>query len=107
MIIRELRRRAQRFIVPSLVICLVAYFMYHLIQGGRGLLAMRELEQTLAEYRQRVGDLKEKHDQMLQKVRLLRPESLCPDMLEERAKAVLGYTRKNEQVVLREDLETD
>lgn len=107
MIIRELRRRAQRLIVPSLAICLVAYFMYHLIQGSRGLLAMRDLEHTLGEYRNRVTDLKAKHDQMVQKVRLLRPESLCPDLLEERAKAVLGYTRKNEQVVLKEELEKE
>jgi cell division protein FtsB len=107
MVIRELRRRAQRFIIPSLAICLVAYFMYHLIQGGRGLLAMRDLEHTLGEYRGRIADLKTKHDQMMQKVSLLRPESLCPDLLEERAKAVLGYTRKNEQVVLNEELEKE
>src|SRR5687768_7622573 len=100
MIIRELRRRSQRFIASSLAICLVAYFAYHLIQGSRGLLALRELEQTLGEYRQRIAELKEKQDRMIQKVHLLRPESLCTDLLEERAKAVLGYAHKNEQVVL-------
>lgn len=107
MLIRELRRRAQRFIVPSVVICLVGYFAYHLIQGSRGLLAMKDLERTVTEYQDRLAQLKEKHDQMLQKVRLLKSDSLCPDLLEERAKAVLGYTRQNEQVVLRDEFEKD
>jgi cell division protein FtsB len=34
------------------------------------------------------------------KVKLLRPDSLDPDMLEERAREVLNYTREDEVVVM-------
>jgi cell division protein FtsB len=104
MLIRELRRRAQRFIAPSFAIFLVAYFLHHLIQGERGMLALRNLEATLEEYHQRLHQLKHAHDLLAHKVHLLKPGSLCPDLLEERAKAVLGYTHKNEQIVLRNEL---
>lgn len=100
MLIRELRRRMSRFLIPSIALSLSLYFLYSLFQGSRGLVALKKLEVSAGEYREKLDHLRDEHDQLAHKVRLLRPESLCPDLLEERAKAVLGYSHENEQVLL-------
>ena len=100
MLIRELRRRINRFLIPSIALSLTLYFVYSLFYGSRGLVALKELEIKAEEYRTTLDALGEKHDQLAHKVKLLRPESLCPDLLEERAKAVLGFTHADEKVIL-------
>lgn len=100
MMIRELRRRINRFLIPSIALSLSLYFLYSLFQGSRGLVALKKLEVSAGEYREKLDNLRNEHDQLAHKVRLLRPESLCPDLLEERAKAVLGYSHESEQVLL-------
>lgn len=100
MLVRELRRRINRFLIPSIALSLTLYFVYSLFYGSRGLVALKELETKAGEYRSNLNALRERHDQLAHKVRLLRPESLCPDLLEERAKAVLGFTHADEKVIL-------
>lgn len=100
MLIRELRRRINRFLIPSIALSLTLYFVYSLFYGSRGLVALKELEIKAEEYRTNLDALREKHDQLAHKVKLLRPESLCPDLLEERAKVVLGFTHADEKVIL-------
>ncbi|NCP62163.1 MAG: septum formation initiator family protein [Alphaproteobacteria bacterium] len=102
MIIRDLRRRARRYTVQSIILCLVLYFLYHLIQGGRGIMTLRSLEDSLDKASVELSVIKEKHDKLEHRVNLMKPGSICPDLLEEQAKNVLGYARQNEKIVLSE-----
>ncbi len=105
----EIRRRA-RHIVPQVVLaCTLGYFAYHTTQGERGLLAWLHLEKELrvAESEaavlaaERVGGVGAAARRRLEhRVRLLRPDSLDPDMLEERARALLNYGRDDEVIIL-------
>lgn len=102
MILRDLRRRAQKYALQSIILCLLLYFLYHLIQGGRGIMSLRSLEVSLTEAKTRLDTLKEEHERMAHRVNLMKPGSVCPDLLEEQAKQVLGYVHENECIVLDE-----
>jgi len=99
-LIHEVRRRSNKYFIPCLALVLTIYFIYSLIQGGRGLIALNNLEKTVHERERRFAALQVQHDRMAHTVNLLHPNSLCPDLLEERAKAVIGYAHENEQIYL-------
>ncbi len=101
MFLRELRRRAPHFIGPSIAIYAIAYFAYHMIQGERGLIAWQKLDLKVQQTETEFAALQKEHDILENRVKLLRDESLCPDLLNERAKKVLGYLHPNEVVVNR------
>lgn len=100
MILRELRRRSHRYLMPSLLVCVIAYFVYHLIQGKRGLWALYTLQVAEQDYQKKLADKRAQHAHLLHQVKLMRNESLCPDLLEEQAKQVLGYTHPHEKILL-------
>jgi cell division protein FtsB len=100
MLLREIKRRSNRFLGPSISICLVVYFAYHLVEGRRGLLAWQSLEARLARAQERLTTLKKDEEVLENRVKLLRPESICTDLLVERAKEVLGYVDPHEIVVM-------
>ena len=94
-----LRRRARHVLVPVLGALLVAYFGYHAIEGDRGLLAYLALTQELKKA-EISRDLIGADRQVLERrVALLRPEGVDPDMLDERARAVLNDIGPNESVI--------
>jgi len=103
MLLREIKRRSNRFLGPSVAICLVAYFAYHLVEGRRGLFAWQHLEVQLTRVQERVTGLKKEEQTLANRVNLLRPEAVCTDLLVERAKEVLGYVHPNEVVMMTEE----
>ena len=100
MLLRDLRRRAKKYSFQSLILCLVLYFLFHLIQGGRGIVTLKSLETALETSREDLTTLKKQHKQLEHRVSLMKPGAICPDLLEEQAKSVLGYTHKGEKVVI-------
>ena len=84
--------------IIGVMLCL--YFAYHTVFGHRSILTLHKLdhhiESTVSE-----RDLVQKKRQNLEvRVLAMRPDSLNPDLLEERARLVLGYKRKDEVMVL-------
>lgn len=100
MLLRDLRRRVKKYGLSTLVLGLVLYFLFHLIQGGRGLMKLQSLQTSLEKAEQDLTRLKQEHDDLEHKVSLMKPGAVCPDLLEEEAKATLGYTHPGEKVVL-------
>ncbi len=96
----EIRRRA-RHIVPQVVLaCTLGYFAYHTTQGERGLLAWLQLETELRVAPRAAAVLAAERRRLERRVRLLRPDGLDPDMLEERARILLNYGRDDEVLIL-------
>lgn len=95
----ELRTRARQIIGPVLAATVFGYFAYHAVQGDRGLLAWIKLGQQVEEARLELTRIEMKRDALAKRVRLLHPESLDPDMLEERVRAVLGYVAKDDVMI--------
>lgn len=98
-VLNEIRDRIRQVAPQVLAACVVAYFVFHAIQGERGLLAYLQLTQQLEETEAVAEELSEKRNDWEHKVSLLKPGSLDRDMLEERARKVLNYLREDEVVI--------
>jgi cell division protein FtsB len=94
----EIRKRARHAIAPVLFLCFAAYLAYHTVNGERGLIAWAHMTQQLAQVNGALSLARVERDRLERRVMLLRPDSLDPDMLEERARAVLNYGLPNERV---------
>lgn len=96
---RELKRRARDVIGPVLGFCVVGYFVYHSIEGDRGLLAYARLTERLSEARAQLEEIQAERKALDQRVSLLRTDNLDPDMLDERAREILNYSRPDEIIM--------
>jgi len=96
----ELRARARHIVGPVLGICASCYFGFHAIHGDRGLLALKQLTASVDEAREVYDQTRLERLTLERKVKLLHPDSLDPDMLEERARIMLGFGLPDEIVVL-------
>jgi cell division protein FtsB len=98
-LIAEFRARARYVVGPAIGVCAVSYFIYHVIHGDRGLIAWRNLEQRVAVARLELAHIRSERQTLEHRVRLLHPESLDPDMLDEWARRILNYGQSNEIVI--------
>ena len=101
-VIDEIRRRARAITGPVLAISLVGYFAYHLFVGDRGLIAWLQLTQQLHDAKATLAALDGERQALDHRVGLLRPDHLDPDMLDERARAVLNLAAPDEIVIQRD-----
>lgn len=100
LLIREAKRRSRQIIAPILATAVIGYFLYHAVHGERGLFAYASLSEQVEQARAELAALRTDREALEHDVRLLRPNSLDLDMLEERARAVLNYVDEQD-VVLR------
>jgi cell division protein FtsB len=91
--------RTQSYAPTVILGFLIFYFGFHALTGERGLLATQRRQETLAA-RQRELDalLHEKHELEV-RARLLDNHSLSADLLEERARTLLGFVGPNDYVI--------
>jgi len=99
-IARYARKQLKSIVGPAIGAGLSLYFGYHLLEGERGLNAWVRLTD---EIRAAKADAEQVHAEKLaqdQRVSLLRPEHLDPDMLDEQARAALNLVGPGEIVIL-------
>jgi cell division protein FtsB len=94
-----LRSRLGRAIVPVACLCIMGYFAYHAIHGDNGLLRLAEIREVRQELSHKVVSAQQIRRDLERDVALLRPESLDPDLLDERARAALGFAHPDELTV--------
>jgi len=83
-------------VVPLIAIGFSAYFAWHGWHGSFGVEARRQLDVTADQLRAELADLSHEKETIERRVRLLRPQSLESDMLDERGREILGYAEGNE-----------
>jgi len=69
----------------------IGYFGINAFTGNHGLRAQQDLEQQLETMKGELGQLKAERAVWERRVSLLRADRIDPDMLDERARALLGY----------------
>ena len=84
--------------IIGVMLCL--YFSYHTVFGHRSILALHGLEKQIEVAVAKRDIESEKRQSLEYKVVSMRPDSINPDLLEERARSVLGYKRVDEVLVL-------
>ena len=100
LLFNELRARAKQVIAPVLGIAAITYFGYHTIQGEHGILAWLQLSGQVHQAKATVHALEAKRDRLANRVRLLHPEHLDLDMLDEQARRLLNVGREDEILLL-------
>ena len=95
-VLSEIRLRSSYILGPILCIGLIFYIAYHAVQGDRGLIAYWQLTKQVERAVIVNEELKERRSKLQNQVSLLSPQSLDRDMLDERARFLLGYSKPNE-----------
>lgn len=80
---------------------LIGYFAYHAYNGDHGLLAKRSFEQEMKALEGELAELKAKRQAIENKVSLLAPSQLDPDMLDEEGRRQLNFINAKDIVLLR------
>ena len=78
---------------------LIAYFGMHAYSGNHGLRAKEDLVSQMRDLSEELARLKGERSEWERRVALLRPGSLDPDMLDERARALLDYVHPRDLVL--------
>ena len=79
---------------------LIGYFGVHAYSGAHGLRAKQDLLWQANELAEELKRLKLEHAQLAHRVSLLRSDQLDPDLLDERARAMLHYAHPHDLILL-------
>lgn len=82
---------------------LISYFSYHMISGGRGIIAYFKLNNEISSLYAELEMVRAERINLEHKANLLKSKSLDIDLLEERAKEVLGYAKTQETLFIATD----
>ena len=72
-------------------ICLCFYFTYHMLQGERSYITLMSLNADIKILTKEQIEVQNEREILEQKVVMMRPGTINKDLLEERARAVLGF----------------
>ena len=98
-VLTEFRLRSSHIIGPVIGVCLIVYFIYHAFHGDRGLIAFWQLSKQVTQAENTYSLLSQKRAELQNRVALLNPHTLNSDMIDERARFMLGYTKSDEIVI--------
>ena len=91
--------RVRPYLPLATLAFLMFYFGLHMLTGERGVLAQSDREETLASRTAELTRLKAERSDLEIRAQLLRDDHLSADLLEERARALLGYADPRDYVI--------
>lgn len=96
----SLGRVLRQIIGPLIGAAVVGYFAYHTVEGERGLVALTQLQVRVNAAEKTLNEVREERQVLERRARLLRPDNLDPDMLDEQGRRVLDVAGPDDLVVL-------
>ena len=87
------------FIPTAALGLLILYFGVHALTGERGILTTRERDATLVAKLHELDAAKVQRQDLEIRAKLLRDQSLSADLLEERARILLGFADPRDYVI--------
>jgi cell division protein FtsB len=98
------RKRARKVLIPlalySVSGLLVGYFLHHAHNGTRGLDAKRQLKIQAHDLSKEFEAAKIQRAEWERRIALLRSDQIDRDLLEERARTLLGRVHRNDLVII-------
>jgi cell division protein FtsB len=79
---------------------LIGYFGINAYTGNHGIKARQEIDQQIAELTNDLAQIKAEREQWQRRVALLKSDRIDPDMLDERARALLNYVDSRDVVMM-------
>jgi len=99
-VLHEMRRRARFLVGPLLGVALTSYFIYHTIEGDRGLKAWRDITQQLRAASDQLATVQAERDALAHKVGGLDPNHVDPDLLDQQIRQTLDLVAPNEIIIM-------
>ncbi len=98
------RKRARKILIPLAIYAVasaaVGYFVHHAHTGNRGIEAKRELKIQAFNIGREVEELRGERQEWERRIALLRSDQVDQDLLEERARLLLGRVHRNDLVII-------
>ena len=95
----EISKRMKAGAAPIIGLLAICYFSYHLVEGDRGLFAYLKLQNDIRKAEAEYQITEMERERLEKRVKLLDSKNLDLDMLEERAREVLGLAHPDEVVI--------
>lgn len=92
-------RALRQTIGPAIGACVVGYFAYYAVQGDRGLMAMKHLQNEIAEAERTLAQVSAERERMERRALLLRSDHLDLDVLDERARMMLNLNNPRDVII--------
>jgi len=96
---RELVRHLKAAAFPTICMCGVFYFAHYALHGAYGYGALVSHTHEIAALQAELEELQRETARLEQRTGLLRSSSIDPDMLDERARAMLGYAHPEDLII--------
>lgn len=93
---KRLRTILNALALYTLAALLIGYFGVNAYSGDRGLKAKEDIDRQTAALTDELARLKAEHARWQHRIALLKSDDIDPDMLDERARALLDYTDPND-----------
>ena len=90
---------------PALVMCLTGVLLYGAAASDTGYRALSQLRKDAEASAAELEGLETRRRELEKRADLLNSKSLDPDILDERIRAVLGYTQDGDVVISRRELD--
>lgn len=98
-----IRRRLRSILLPLLLYAVSgsvsSYFVWHAVNGERGLKTKEEYRKVMAGLISENADLRAEREQYERRISMMRAEAVERDILEEEARVQLGRVHKSDVVV--------
>jgi len=91
--------RFRQYVPTAALAFLIFYFGFHALTGDRGILSTHQRNETLAAKHRELAVLQAQRHDLEARARLLRDTSLSADLLEERARSLLGFSDPKDYVI--------
>ena len=99
-VLHEMRRRARFLVGPLLGLALTSYFVYHTVEGDRGLRAWRDINQQLRVANDQFATVEAERDALEHKVNGLSPNHVDPDLLDQQIRMQLDLVSPNDVILM-------
>ena len=97
---KRLRTILNALALYTLTALLIGYFGANAYSGNRGLKAKEDIDRQTAALTADLHRLKLEHAQWQRRIALLKSDDIDPDMLDERARALLDYVDPNDLTMM-------
>jgi len=91
--------RLRPYLPTAALAFLIVYFAFHAFTGDQGLLTSSQRSETLTAKTRELAALQAQRQDLEVRAKLLRDKSLSADLLEERARSLLGFADPRDYVI--------
>ncbi|RAK52967.1 FtsB family cell division protein [Phenylobacterium deserti] len=91
--------RLRPYLPTAALAFLIFYFAFHAFTGDQGLLSSSKRDETLVQKTKELAALQAQRNDLEARAKLLRDTSLSADLLEERARSLLGFADPRDYVI--------